>query len=124
MYRYRTTNDYTSTSEKAIKHLPKLGFITEIRGYRYIDKHRVAEEAVLVKGENGTARFSGLTWGYGGTGPHGLIKLLIAVGLSEQDARSISLLPRSSKIGTDWKLTRDINYGWTTPTCEVIPNPS
>ena len=71
-YRYRDHAGTTQSSiDRAKKHLYKVGSIYKIRGYIHSDRTHV-----MVYGSRGTARFDAFAWGYGGTGPNGLIQLL------------------------------------------------
>ena len=43
----------------AENHIPRLGQIKSIEGKRYLDKNGIDHECVVVRGENGSAQFSG-----------------------------------------------------------------
>lgn len=73
--RYRDHAGSTFRSQAAMKHLKRLGQLLYVRGYIYGGKYG-KDAAVLVRGVNGTCRFSGFSWGYGGTGPNGLRTML------------------------------------------------
>ena len=105
-YRYRYNGGTTRGAIKRFDRLIKrLGKIHTVRGYRYIGRYRADHEAVLLKGENGSARLGGLLWGYGGEGPRGTYDLLQRLGLSEDEARKIAFeTPRQNKVGTDWEI--------------------
>jgi len=105
-YRYRDhSGGITRRSLAALKNLPKVGIIHTIRGYAYRGKYAVPDEAVMVKGENGTARFGGFCWGYGGEGPRGLIDLLVRVGLPKSFAEFVAYHShRSYEAGVDWEI--------------------
>lgn len=99
-YRYRDKSGATSTSLKRVeRHLTKLGKIQYIRGYVYVGAKGIKHSAVLVRGENGTARFSGFAWGYGGTGPRGLVDVLKKLNVSDAEIARVMQVP--------WQ-------GWTT----------
>lgn len=106
MYRYRNHGGSTHRSIKAFKHLPKLGRILEVRGYTIIstrkssegNRYSVMRPFVMVKGENGSARFDGLLWGYKGEGPRGLATLLVTLGLFIDDAQALDFVSRQ-----EWK---------------------
>jgi hypothetical protein len=84
--------------------IQKLGAIRFVKGYRYIGRYSV-KEAVMVVGENGTARFGGLLWGYKGTGPRGLLELLAKLSVSKDVAENIAFnIPRRHECGEDWRL--------------------
>lgn len=106
MLRYRDNGGgLTRISLRALRNLPKLGTIRRVRGYRYRSKYGL-EEAVMVYGDKGTARFEGFLWGYGGTGPNGLVQLLEKVGMDRPFAEEVAFkTPRGNKAGTDWELT-------------------
>lgn len=104
--RYR---EHTGVTNKSIdrfnKHIGRLGKLSYIKGYRYQTTTR-CDEAVLIRGENGTIRLSGLLWGYGGEGPSGLKTVLTSLGVDESVARQTAYhTPRDySKIGEDWRI--------------------
>lgn len=85
--RYR---DHAGSTERSLtraeKHLPRLGKLSYVRGYFYQGRYGL-DAGVIVRGENGTARFDGLSWGYNGTGPNGLVKLLTKLGVDEVQAK-------------------------------------
>jgi hypothetical protein len=106
-YRYRDhSGGITDRSLTRVRNnLHKIGQPYLIRGYRWIGKYGVDWEGIMVKGDHGTARFEGFLWGYGGTGPCGLVQLLIRLGVKKQDARRIAHnTPRLDAVGTDWEL--------------------
>jgi hypothetical protein len=114
MLRYRESSaGVTEKSKKAAKkNLAKIGGVREIRGYRFTATRKIGDstyttqhECVLVRGNNGTARFQGFLWGYGGEGPRGLVDLLQACGLNYWAAREIAYhTPRRDKDGIDWSV--------------------
>jgi hypothetical protein len=110
MYRYRYQRGLSClVGERAAKHLPKLGQILSIRGYRYQGRYGL-NEAVMVKGTNGSARFTGTCWGYGGSGPHAVRDLLMILGISKDWAEIIAFKSfRWDDTGTDWKV--EFQYG-------------
>lgn len=75
------TGGVTSVSVKAMRHIPKLGELSKVRGYCYKGRHGANHIGVMLHGEKGTIRFGGFSWGYGGTGPHGLNQLFKSLGL-------------------------------------------
>jgi hypothetical protein len=107
--RYYTRMDgVTRKSIDALKHLPRLGTISNIRAYRIkTDRSGMisTNEYVMVTGEHGTARFSGFCWGYGGEGPRGTEKLLQTIGLPPHMCENAAYRqPRYDQLGTDWEL--------------------
>ena len=106
MYRYRDQSGSTRRSlQMAERHLPKIGKVLSIKGYRYKGRYDATHESVMVKGENGSCRFDGFCWGYGGTGPHGLFDLLTRLGIIERDAKAIAFeCFRGEEIGVDWSV--------------------
>lgn len=92
MYRYRDNASGTEASLRAMKHLPKLGRITKIRGYRYHGKDGVSQIAVMVHGENGTVRFRGFSWGYSGQGCRGLQTLFNHLGVPSEKSLIVMAL--------------------------------
>jgi hypothetical protein len=101
-YRFQggTTRGATARFSKV---LAKLGQLFYIRAYRYQGVHGL-NEAVLVRGENGTARFTGLCWGYTGEGPRGTVQLLTLAGIDAEHARTLAFdtLRKDTK-GEDWR---------------------
>lgn len=107
MYRYRDNSGSTSRSLVAAKrHLSKVGKIHTIRGYVYYGKYSTNHVAVLVKGENGSARFSGFSWGYSGEGVRGLRQLLNSLSIDGQEIDRVieSSWDGWSKLGEVWKI--------------------
>jgi hypothetical protein len=106
MYRYRYKGGTTRGAiSRFTTPLAKLGKLLYVRAYRYQGIHGL-NEAVLVRGENGTARFSGLCWGYGGEGPRGTAQLLIALGVNPDTAQTLAFkTPRKDEKGEDWRFS-------------------
>ena len=105
-YRYRDGAGCTRISlERVEKHLAKIGQVVEIQGKRWSGKYR-HQEGVLVKGVNGTCRFTGFNHGYSGEGPRGLVQLLVRLGIDQQVAETVAFrTPRHDQDGIDWKIT-------------------
>jgi hypothetical protein len=85
LYRYVETKGSTVFSLTAVKrHIHKVGEVQKVFAYDY---HTIVggcprvRTRVKVVGVNGTAAFGGLTFGYGGEGPHGTVKLLEKLGV-------------------------------------------
>jgi hypothetical protein len=89
-YRYRNDRSTKANTTKFAKILPKLGRIRYVKGIAWKNIYGVTQEAVIVRGENGYARFGGLLWGYYGEGPRGLADLLEHLGFNKQDALSFA----------------------------------
>jgi hypothetical protein len=86
-YRYRYEGGTTHGARKRFeKILANLGPVKEIRGYRYFGRFQTQHEAVMLVSEKGTARFSGLLWGYNGDGPRGTVSLLKLLGIHQERA--------------------------------------
>lgn len=112
MLRYRDNAcGITRISLDRLHNIKKLGKLHKIRGYRWRSTRTAGfsspcttdHEGVLVYGEHGTARYSGVLWSYFGQGPRGLIELLKICGISEEFAKQISYnSPRGNFPGTDW----------------------
>jgi len=103
MYRYRDTNCSTKGSLRAMKHLLKLGTITAIRGYIYFGRYNTLHVGVMVHGENGTCRFGGFSWGYGGEGPRGLNELFARLNVPQAEQARIQSIP-----WTGWNAVREV----------------
>lgn len=116
--RYICEAGSTSRAKRRFHHVNRLGRLLSIKGYRYSARrisskdaegnktyYRNTFERVLVTGVNGTARFDGVLWGYGGEGPRGLVELLIVCGLERATAEEIAFnTPRRDEVGVDWEL--------------------
>lgn len=122
-YRYRADGLPTYLMRKRFDFIiSRLGQITEVRGYRYYGRYSTTHEAVMLKGTKGTARLSGLCWGYGGEGPSGLVELLLRLGVPKEQAQDVAFkTPRGEHfdLGTDWKLV----LGWARVECPPHINP-
>lgn len=94
----------TKHSLAGMSRLEKLGKIISIRGYRWKPKNEAHNEAVLVKGENGSIRFGGFLWGYNGEGPRGLTTLLRELGFGQATANEITKSQRNDTSGVDWEI--------------------
>jgi hypothetical protein len=91
MYRYIECEKYegktlrtggiTERSLMALKHLSKVGQVRYVRGYIYTGRNGTQHAGVLVRGELGSIRFGGFSWGYNGEGPRGLEKLFDCLGV-------------------------------------------
>ena len=110
MYRYRCEAHTTQGARNNFHRVGKLGKIKKVRGYRIRtarkpDGFLISREYVLVVGENGTCRFSGLCWGYGGNGPNGLCELLKRLGVGDDKSKDIAYsTKRGDDVGTDWEI--------------------
>ena len=115
-YRYRNDQSTHRNEVKFDVVLPKLGRIKYVKGYRYFGRYHTSHEAVLVVGENGSARFGGLNWGYGGQGPRGLHGLLLKLGVPAAQAWEVAFqTPRLKQLGEDWR----VSLVWTLKTAEI-----
>jgi hypothetical protein len=135
MYRYRCEHHTTEFARKNFHRVSKLGKIQRVKGYRFTSARKnnsgqpVQYEYVLVVGEHGSCRFSGLCWGYFGEGPRGLCALLNMLNLGSNDglpSHSMSAeiayhAYRGNHDGTDWELKFKedksfsfTNKNWTT----------
>lgn len=102
--RYRDNAGSTFRSVKAAqKHIDRLGKLIYVRGYIYTGKYG-NDAAVIVRGVGGTCRFSGFSWGYGGTGPNGLRQMLLQLGINEE-------LVNKTVFDTPW-ITNTIGEKW------------
>jgi hypothetical protein len=126
MYRYRCEGHTTWNARKNFNRVGVLGKIKRVKGYRFTSCRKnnsnqpVQHEYVLVVGENGSCRFSGLCWSYSGEGPSGLCELLKLLGIGKDMAEQVAYHSyRGQHDGTDWELKfRDgqfsyMNGNWT-----------
>jgi hypothetical protein len=108
MIRYRDNAGCTQHSiARFTKHIGRLGKLSYIKGYRYRGRYQAIHEGVLIRGENGTLRFNGFCWGYGGEGPHGLKTILLKLGVDEPIAHQTAFhTPRRwPDIEEAWRIT-------------------
>ena len=106
-YRYRNDRSTKANTTKFAKILPKLGRIRYVKGVAYRNKYGNTQEAVIVRGENGYARFGGLLWGYHGEGPRGLAELLRHLGWDNEDSVLFAVRTvrdNNPPMGEQWKL--------------------
>lgn len=97
-YRYRDPQGSTRFSLDAMsKHLAKVGKLIDIKGY-VSDAKGYKRVFVMVRGEYGSARFMGFSWGYSGEGPRGLKQLLDVAEVSEEFQKLI--------LATSWEPDR------------------
>lgn len=105
--RYRDEGSTTARSLKATqKHVARLGTLIYVRGYIYRGRYGL-RQGVIVRGTNGTARFGGFSWGYGGTGPNGLNTFLQQIGVSKQEAEATAFNTpwETNTQGEKWRIT-------------------
>jgi len=104
-YRYRWDGASSGARKRFERLVKRLGHIKYVRGYRWQGRWG-KREGVLLVGENGSARFQGVCWGYSGEGPRTLINLLIELGVSLELANAIGYeAKRGDDVGDDWRLT-------------------
>ncbi len=103
--RYRDHAGSTFRSQAAIKHLKRLGQLLYVRGYIYAGTYG-HDAAVIVRGINGTCRFSGFSWGYGGTGPNGLKHMLTQIGVKDNLANTTAFNTPwdTNTVGEKWRI--------------------
>lgn len=99
---------------KPLDKLAKLGRLVKVEAIRYSTMQKGSDgllypiphkERIRVVGENGTARFSGVCWGYGGSGPHATFALLKACGVPKEDAERYAFnTKRGHSDGVDWSI--------------------
>lgn len=115
--RYRCEAGSSSRAKARFHHVSRLGTIHLVRAYRFTstrsyrdesgERHTytASHERVMVKGENGTARFDGVCWSYGGEGPRALVELLIQCGVARGYAEFVAFRSqRKQHDGVDWEL--------------------
>lgn len=103
--RYRDFAGSTFRSQVAMKHIKRLGQLLYVRGYIHAAKYG-NDAAVLVRGVNGTCRFSGFSWGYGGTGPNGLKLMLQELQVDAAKIQAAVDTPWDTNIiGEKWRIT-------------------
>jgi hypothetical protein len=84
--------------------LAKIGPITSVRGYRYFGYFQTQHEAVLVKGQNGSVRITGILWGFNGEHSRPTVTLLERLGIHKERAEHIVFNSERSypHLGVDW----------------------
>ena len=102
------TGGVTKRSLAALKHLPKVGKVLYVKGYIYTGRFGVQHVGVLVRGETGSIRFGGFSWGYHGEGSRGLAQLFAKLGIAV-DPYTIAEWGdfRPSYVGEYWRVTFD-----------------
>lgn len=118
-YRYEGARSHEidgESGDKRLSKIDKLGKLLSIKGYRFIStrsymwegerRYTITDyERILVRGEHGTARFSGVCWSYSGQGPRATIALLVKCGVPKDTAQAIAFgATRHSTPGVDWEL--------------------
>ncbi len=103
-YRYRYDGGTTNGALRGMMAaLPKIGNPLLIQGHRYLGRKNTLHEAVVVQATEGTARFSGLAWGYEGEAPKGLVELLVRLGMHRERAEHLAFQShRYDDAGVDW----------------------
>jgi len=107
MYRFRdNTRGVTWRSKRSFdRNSHKLGPVHRVRGYVFNGKYG-PEPAVMIYGETGTMRLSGLSWGYGGEGPSGLRYVLQKLDVNEGNIRKVLSNQWEISVGTKWDVYR------------------
>jgi hypothetical protein len=114
MYRYRYTRAVSMfVAQRFTKHRHKLGTITKVVAKRYkatlngsTGPYTTTYEVLMVYGTKGYARFSGVCWGYGGSGPQATYALLKAIGLPDDEANRYAFnTERRNQVGIDWEIS-------------------
>ncbi len=87
--------------------LAKIGPVRSVQGYRYFGHFQMQHEAVLVKGQNGSVRISGILWGFNGAHSRPTVTLLEKLGIHKERAEHI-VFSFSSRdyphLGVDWHI--------------------
>lgn len=108
MKRYRMFAGTSPMAENyADKVIPKLGTIVRIKAYRVTSKRDgllTWREQLLIVGTEGSARFNGCCWGYSGSGPMVVHKILKMCGVDVATADQLAFNgPRPDRDGTHWE---------------------
>lgn len=116
MYRYRYEGgrslDITGHGNLfPLRKLEKLGKLEKVMGVRYrgwrtgsSGRYMAEFEVIRVYGEHGMARFTGVCWGYSGSGPQATHALLLVCGLKAEEAERYAFrTERGSRCGVDWE---------------------
>ena len=93
----------TKRSLAAMKHIPKVGTIQSVKGYTYNGRGGNTHTGVLVKGDKGSVRFGGFSWGYCGEGCRGLQILFDSLHLPADATMFIVWPSLAGPARTHWK---------------------
>jgi len=123
MYRYRyergTSQEFdpkSSYRSKPLEKLKNIGQLKKIVAIRYLAKRTsifngektsyfTTLERIRVIGELGSVRYSGVCWGYGGSGPHATYNILKACNVPDGLAKHYAFhFRRKSACGIDWSI--------------------
>jgi len=100
-YRYR----WDRIKDRLDDVLAKIGQVKSVQGYRYVGFFQMQHEAVLLKGQNGSVRITGLLWGFNGEHSRGTVTLLQRLGIHKERSEHI-VFSFSSRdyphLGVDW----------------------
>lgn len=99
-----------------LKNISRLKGPLHIIGKRYLatvkssdgTRYPTTRERIVVVGNNGTCRFGGVCWGYGGAGPHAAVEVLVACGIDRMKAEKflfrVGLRLGDEQLGADWHI--------------------
>ena len=107
MYRYRNDRSTRSNINAMDRTLNNLGSILYVSGRVHRNKYGVICESVIVRGQNGYARFGGMLWGYMGEGPRGLATLLEKLGMNRQESLDFAfntVRDDNPPMGEQWRI--------------------
>lgn len=103
-YRYRENTGTTRKSLESVeKHIEKVGQINYIRAYVY-KNDGICRPVVLVKGDRGSARFSGFSWGYNGEGVRGTKSLLQKLNIPSDTIDQVLSTKWTDEIKEHWRV--------------------
>ena len=122
-YHYRSNAGSTQGARTRFGHVANLGKLLSVKGIRFNSTafgFQSSKERVQVRGENGTATYDGLCWGYFGEGPCGLVELLAGhCGIEKPAAEMVACSSlRKDKTGIDWEInleTKEFKGGLRLP---------
>lgn len=100
------TGGVTQRSLRSMRHLSKVGKLRYVRGYLYLH-NGIVSCAVLVRGEKGSIRFGGFSWGYSGEGSRGLNELFDRLGVNiDATTDRLGEWPgfQREEVGQKWRL--------------------
>lgn len=100
-YRYKWAN----IKDRLDEVLAKIGPVKSVQGYRYFGYFQIQHEAILLRGELGTLRISGLLWGFNGEHSRPTVELLVRLGGVHRE-RAEHIIFNSERayphLGIDW----------------------
>ncbi len=102
MKRYR--HRWDNIKDRLDDVLAKIGPVRSVQGYRYFGHFQMQHEAILLRGERGTVRISGLLWGFNGEHSRPTVELLVKLCVHRERAENVVFNSERAypQLGVDW----------------------